>query len=300
MDANLTREEIERTLELARAEGAPATRVAYATDWRNFRTWCAARGVSPLPAEEAFVCVYIAERARQGRKPATICRGIAAISRYHRMAGFEPPMGESVRATMRGIRRDHTAPKVIKEAVTVEVLASMLKHLAPGMIGYRDHALLAFGFASALRRSELAALQVSDLIETRDGYFVRVAGGDGIMVPRGKGIRAVEALHSWLLAADITTGPVFRAVRKGGAVSPRALADTWVGGIVQRYARRAGLDPAVFAAHSLRRGFIVSAIETGASVDRIVQHSRHKAYASLGGYQSKGGTLGDHAGAAFL
>jgi integrase len=36
------------------------------------------------------------------------------------------------------------------------------------MIGRRDSALLALGFAGAFRRSELCALQVDDLIEVPD------------------------------------------------------------------------------------------------------------------------------------
>ena len=37
------------------------------------------------------------------------------------------------------------------------------------MIGKRDRALLALGFAGAFRRSELVALDVTDLIEVPDG-----------------------------------------------------------------------------------------------------------------------------------
>jgi integrase len=37
------------------------------------------------------------------------------------------------------------------------------------LIGKRDRALLALGFAGAFRRSELCALQVDDLVEVPDG-----------------------------------------------------------------------------------------------------------------------------------
>jgi site-specific recombinase XerD len=45
--------------------------------------------------------------------------------------------------------------------------------------------------------------------------------------------------------------------------------------IVKHYAELAGLEPAQFARHSLRAGFITSAAESGAAVPRIADQSRH-------------------------
>ncbi len=39
--------------DLARAEKSPATKRAYASDFRIFRAWCAEQGLSALPAEPA-------------------------------------------------------------------------------------------------------------------------------------------------------------------------------------------------------------------------------------------------------
>jgi hypothetical protein len=43
--------------------------------------------------------------------------------------------------------------------------------------------------------------------------------------------------------------------------------------IVKRYARRVGLDVAVYSSHSLRSGFLTSAAESGASVFKIYPDS---------------------------
>jgi len=48
----------------------------------------------------------------------------------------------------------------------------MLDAYPDTMIGIHDRAFLAFGFAGAFRRSELVALQASDLEEVPDGYRV--------------------------------------------------------------------------------------------------------------------------------
>ena len=92
------------------------------------------------------------------------------------------------------------------------------------LIGIRDRALLALGFAGAFRRSELVALDMADLAEVADGLRVPIrrsktdqeGAGQEIAIPRGHHIRPVETLQAWLAAAGITAGPVFRQVTQTG------------------------------------------------------------------------------------
>jgi hypothetical protein len=83
-------------------------------------------------------------------------------------------------------------------------------------------------------------------------------------------------VQTWLAAAEISAGPVFRAVALGGRVSDVALADDGAARIVKRYAAAVGLDPAVYSGHSLRAGFLTGAAESGASVFKLAEVSRHK------------------------
>jgi integrase len=92
------------------------------------------------------------------------------------------------------------------------------------LIGLRDRALLSFGLASAMRRSELRALLLEDLTWVDDGVRVLIrrsktdqeGEGQEIAVPRGLKLCPVAALRAWLDAAAIASGPVFRAVSLGG------------------------------------------------------------------------------------
>jgi hypothetical protein len=59
----------------------------------------------------------------------------------------------------------------------------------------------------------------------------------------------------------VRSGPVFRAVALGGRVFNTALSADSVPRIVKKFARRIDLDPAAFGAHSLRSGFVTSAVE---------------------------------------
>jgi hypothetical protein len=43
----------------ARASKAPATQAAYGSDFRIFEVWCAARGISALPASAESLCAFL-------------------------------------------------------------------------------------------------------------------------------------------------------------------------------------------------------------------------------------------------
>jgi site-specific recombinase XerD len=171
------------------------------------------------------------------------------------------------------------------------------------MLGVRDRALLALGFAGAFRRSELVALIVADRTERPDGYRMLIrrsktdqtGEGQEIVIPHGVKIRPVEAVQAWLQAAAITEGQLFRPVRKGGCVKPWGLRGQDVALVVKRYALAAGLDPAEFSGHSLRAGFVTSAAETGASILKIQEVSRHKSMDVLSTYVRRVDLFKDHA-----
>jgi site-specific recombinase XerD len=284
-------------------------RQAYASDWRDFAAWCASRGATALPAHVGIVAAYLSGLADSGRKSSTIGRRAAAIGYHHKMAGHEPPTnGEGVRAVLRGIRRTIGAAQQGKAPATADLIGHMLALCPNSMIGRRDRALLAFGFAGAFRRSELCALEIDDLTETPDGLRVLIRRSKGdqegvgqeVVIPRGYRLRPVEAVQTWLAAAEISSGPVFRAVTKGGRVSDEAVADDSAARIVKRYARRVGLDPASYAGHSLRSGFLTSAAESGASIWKLSEVSRHKSLDTLRGYVRRVDLFKEHAGAAFL
>jgi integrase len=305
---SLTAAEIDTTMRFAQAEKAEATRAAYAADWRDFAIWCHARAATPLPAHPGIVAAYLSALADSGRKSSTIGRKAAAIGYRHKLAGHEPPTNtEGVKATLRGIRRTVGTATTGKAPATADVIGKMLDLCSASMIGKRDRALLAFGFAGAFRRSELCALDVADLTETPDGLRVLIRRSKGdqegqgqeIAIPRGYRLRPVEALQTWLCAASISAGPVFRSVSKSGKVGDRLDHDS-AARVVKRYAARAGLDPAAYAGHSLRSGFLTSAAEAGASVWKLAEVSRHKSLDTLRGYVRRVDLFKEHAGAAFL
>jgi integrase len=97
---------------------------------------------------------------------------------------------------------------------------------------------------------------------------------------------APSALSSirWLDAARIVEGPVFRAVSTGNRPGVRPMNPGSVNALVQAAVARAGLDSALYSAHSLRAGFVTYAHLRGASDRAIAHQTRHRSLATLGQY----------------
>lgn len=290
---------------------APSTRRAYRTALAAFRAWCQIEGVAALPARSETVAAFVAAEAQAGRAVATLEQRIAAIRWAHEAAGMESPTATKlVRSTMSGIRRKQGAAPKRKAPATVERLATMTSHIDPTTLnGLRDRALLLFGFASAMRRSELVALVIDDLEETERGLLVTVrrsksdqeGRGHQRAIPFGHNAElcSVKGLRAWLEGAGIVEGFVFRSVDRHGnigeSMSTRAVAD-----VVKRYAKRAGLNPAEFSGHSLRAGFVTSAAERGARAERIMDHTGHRSAAMVRVYTRRSDAFQDHAGEGLL
>jgi integrase len=301
--------EIAAALRFAGAAKAANTRRAYAADWADFCRWAATRGADPLPCPPGLLCGYLAALADAGRRAATITRRAAAIAHQHRAAGCDPPTASpAVREVLRGIRHTLGTAPGGKAPATADLIARMLAACPETLIGRRDRALLAFGFAGAFRRSELLALEVGDLTEVGDGLRVLIrrsktdpeAHGQEIAIPRGSHLRPVEILQAWLAPAGISDGPLFRSVSKGGRIGTTPLgADGFVRALKRR-AAAAGLDPREFAGHSLRAGFLTCAAEAGADALKMAEVSRHKSLDTLRRYVRRSNLFQAHAGAGFL
>lgn len=299
--------DIERASGYARAEKATATRRAYSSDFAIFSAWCVDRGAMPLPASPATVAAFLAFEAYRGVRPSTIGRRVAAIRYAHKIAGHAPPTDdERVKATVRGIRRELGTARHKKTPATAERIIAMAA-TGKGVAAIRDRALLLLGFAGAFRRSELVALDFEDIEQTEAGMKVTIrqsktdqeGAGATIAIVRGSVACPVAALTAWLTAAGITSGPVFRSIRKGGKVGER-LTDRSVANIVKHHAERVGLEPALFAGHSLRSGFLTSAAARGASLFKMMDQSRHRSVETLRGYVRDAEIFKDHAGTGLL
>ena len=79
-------------------------------------------------------------------------------------------------------------------------------------------------------------------VTIRRGKTDQEGRGGAIAIVRGEIACPVMALRAWLDAANITEGPLFRPIRRGGHVQVARLTDRSVANIVKQHAERAGLS----------------------------------------------------------
>ena len=279
------------------AASAPATRRAYSSDWQQFSRWCFSKSLETMPAAPGTVACYVADQADNGKKVSTLERALVAIGRAHQLTGEDDPTKHQVvKETMKGIRRHHFAMQKKAQPLLFESLKTVVTALDCEKIrDARDRAILCLGFMTGLRRSELVALDVEDLSCSRGGMTVHVRRSKGdqvgegrdVVVFRGSGETCpVAAVEAWLVAAGITTGPVFVGVdRLGRPRHQKRLTDQVVRTVVKERARAAGLEEfEKLSGHSLRAGLATQAALNGANLRDIAKQTGHRSEKILSGY----------------
>ena len=276
--------------EAARADN---TRRALRNGWARWQDWAAAQGRPLLPADpvdlELFLVGHLATACRYGAR--TIAQSLWAINQRHREAGLEPPgKHPAVLLAMQGLWRQLGAGRKQQKPLTIAQIARM--DFPATLRGLRDKSLLLLGFAAALRRSELVALDVADVTISPAGLTLRIRRsktdqlgiGADVQVPRSErfpGFCPVEALLDWLAASGIAEGALFRSVQHGRA--RHRLAGVDVNRVVKACAEAAGLGLG-YGGHSLRAGCATWLAANGVGVPDIARHGRWKSYDTVLAY----------------
>ena len=210
-------------------------------------------------------------------------------------------------------------------ALTGHLGLGPVQRLAPAahLLGIRDRAILLLGFAGGMRRSEIAALDVEDITDVDDGIDILIrrsktdqeGAGRTIGIPAGRTPETspVIAVHRWIRVAGLTSGPLFPVIvpngrpqtdeeakkkpkkHEKGRMGTRRLSAQGIAQIVQRAAKRIGLDPGEFAGHSLRAGFATEAAAQGASERAIMRQTGHRSVEMVRRYIRDGDRYRDNA-----
>lgn len=242
--------------------------------------------------------------------PSTVKRRLASWGTLHRWKGQEGPFASpSLRSALRLAVRASTRPRrrKSKRALTRDVLDRLLATCSSDRLAdTRDLAILLLAFASGgRRRSEVAQLRVEQLsdeplvlldpLDLKSSTLSCVA----IQLRRTKTGNAddegrvllvgppVEALREWLERADISQGPIFRAIDRWEAIEERSLTPQSINLIVKRRCAMAGLDAREFSAHGLRSGYLTEAAQRGVSLPEAMQQSQHRSVQQAASYYNE-------------
>lgn len=282
----------DRTRERIAASVPDTTRRAYGRQLARFEDWCTEAGRTAYPCSAETLAEFVSHLCDLNLGPASIEQAVAAIRTQHRNLGYpHQPDTSAARMVLRSHRRNRAdSGKRTKQAppIVLDTLRAMISATdATTVLGLRDRALLVLGFALMGRRSELAALDITDVTETPDGLEVLIrksktdqdALGEVVAIPRGThpDTDPVRVLRAWLAALaehGVDEGRLLRSVNRWGHLAD-SISEDGINKAVRAAAERAGLpNPGTYSAHSLRAGGATAAYKAGAPISQITRHGR--------------------------
>jgi integrase len=301
---------LDRYLDAATREN---TRRSYAGAARHFEVdWG-----GHLPATADSIAHYLADYAEKLALN-TLRHRLAALAQWHHDHGFaDPTRAPLVRKVFKGIAALH--PRVDKRATPLQITqltqvsdrldATIASSFALGanaehLQALRDRAMVLLGFWRGFRTDELMRLQVE---------HIQIVAGEGMLcfLPHTKGDRQnqgttfkvpalsrlcpVTAYGEWIAAAELSAGPVFRAVNQWGQVNDVCLHPNSFIRLLRRVFEQADLpSPNGYSGHSLRRGFAGWASDNGWDVKALMEYVGWKDVHSAMRYIDSGDPFAKH------
>lgn len=228
----------------------------------------------------------------------TVLLRLSVLSKAHDVQGHAnpctAPVVKALIAKTRSAYAKRGAVPKKKKALTKNPFEAMLQTCDDSMRGVRDRALLLFAWSSGgRRRSEVTQATVENVVPMDGGYVYSLVysktNQTGLdRTDNAKPIvgQAARALKDWLTVSGVTSGPIFRRIRRGDVIG-EPLAPAAVRAIVRERCLAAGLDEG-FSAHSLRSGFITEAARQDVPLGEIMSLTGQTSVRTVMGYYQAG------------
>jgi len=216
------------------------------------------------------------QRRRLARR--SVARAVSALRTFYRFLSARRGLEVNPARGVRLPRLERRLPAFLDRA-DVEELFRLAEALAQSeeFPAVRDLALLETLYASGMRLSELAGLNLGDVDLVSDQAKVRGKGKKERLVPLGS--YAVRALRRYYRARDRLLGtlPPGKGDHRAAFLSTRGarLAPRTIQGIVRRYLAAIGREGGL-KTHSLRHSFATHLLDAGAdlrAVQELLGHS---------------------------
>ena len=269
--------------EAAKGAFSPNTERALRADVQVFEAWCRRHFRAAFPASPGTLAAFVDEMA-DVKTPATVRRYVSSIAALHKALRQTSPLDSAkVRFALQRMHRRRGRRQAQVQGLTWPLRNRLLEATEDRLIDARNRALLAVGYDTLLRRSELVSLEVTDLLEDIDGTATLLVRS-GKTDPDGRGAMlylardTVQMVKAWLDRSGVGAGRLFRSVRKDGSTGEQ-LDASQVPRIYKRMARRAGLPDDIadtLAGHSTRVGAVQDMIACGIELPAILQSGRWK------------------------
>jgi integrase/recombinase XerC len=254
---------------------------AYDSDLSQFLAHAAAaagvkaRDLAPAQLDRLALRGFLGDLHKQGLARATAARKLAAARTFLRYLRREGLIDDDPGSLVATPKRDVRMPAHLSE----DEMSALLD--APSVatpLGRRDHAILELFYASGMRLSELAGLDVDDVNLSANMVRVLGKGGKQRIVPfntaAARAIRAYwpdrERLVRLKTRGRRTRDPLFVNYR-GSRLTVRSI-DRLVRRYVAASSARMGISP-----HALRHSFATHLLQRGAdlrAIQELLGHAR--------------------------
>ncbi|MEO6892835.1 MAG: tyrosine-type recombinase/integrase [Ktedonobacteraceae bacterium] len=266
---------------------APASRKTYTIDAKHFAHWLVSQELSLSSLDRDALVIYRAHLA-ETYAPSTAARMWAVVRRLLDEAVQRGLLPKNPAEGIRGFKTgdDESPHRALKREEAKVLLGAIDRSTA---IGKRDYALLMLLLRTGIRRAEVVALTIGDLV-MEQGYHVAI-------IRHGKGnkrglaklpVEVRQTIDDYLEAAGrvyaAPDAPLFVSFRKGDRPQERPLHPNQVERLVKQHAQAVGI---AMAPHGMRASFITLAFEGGADLALVQDGARHKDPRTTRRYQKR-------------
>lgn len=242
------------------------TKRAYSRALTDFIVWHATTGQTGF--SKATVQAHVTALRNEGVSASSINQRLTAIRKLAQELADNGVIDHSAAQAVGRVEGVRKEGKRLGNWLTQEQAQKLLTLPDVSTVkGLRDRAILAVLLGCGLRREECADLTVEH-IQQREGRWVIVD-----LVGKRSKTRSVPmpswakyAIDTYLLAAAITAGPLFRSVRRGDHLQDGAMTAQAIFDVVKTYAGQIGVD---VRPHDLRRTFAKLAHKGNSPIEQI-------------------------------
>lgn len=242
------------------------TRRAYTRALTEFMTWHATTGQTGFT--KATVQAHVTALRSAGVSASSINQRLTAIRKLANELADNGVIDHSTAQAISRAEGVRAEGKRLGNWLTKEQAQAMLGLPSVTTVkGLRDRAILAILLGCGVRREECVSL-TTDHIQQREGRWVIVD-----LVGKRSKTRSVPmpawakyAIDSYLLAAGIADGVLFRSVRRGDHITDQGMTSQAVFDVVKTYAQEIGVD---VRPHDLRRTFAKLAHKGNSPIEQI-------------------------------
>jgi integrase/recombinase XerC len=267
---------------------SPHTVRAYGSDLGQFldaaasQKGVARRDLEPAALDRATIRAFLADAHAQGQSRATAARKLAAVRTFLKYLRREGVLDADPATLIATPKREVRMPAHMSEQEMIALLAAPADDQP---LGRRDHAILELFYASGLRLSELAGLDLGDVNLSAKMVRVLGKGGKQRLVPfntsTASAIRAYlrdrvaltrgNALATGRRGSGRAEGEPLFVNHRGGRLTVRSI-DRLVRRHVAACSTRVGISP-----HALRHSFATHLLQRGAdlrAIQELLGHAR--------------------------